>query len=174
MDWYVSLMFSINVLMELAASSDETVQVTYYPPPPSVTKPVPPLIHPLAVRAVLPLGLTSFAEPYVVTAYGDIIQLHDVTSVFESEVVGEIGAHWHDVTAIRLWLRTSRNESGNTRIEPFIVSTSLDGTIRKWRFNGAFTILISIIFVTVSRSTGYVNARKSSQPNTTCCDFFNP
>jgi len=32
--------------------------------------------------------------------------------------VGEIDARWHDVTAIRLWLRTSRNESGNTRIEP--------------------------------------------------------
>ncbi|KIM57064.1 hypothetical protein SCLCIDRAFT_29121 [Scleroderma citrinum Foug A] len=117
------------------ASSDETVQVTYYPPAPSATKPVPPLIHPLAVRAVLPLGLTPFAEPYMVTAYGDIIRLYDVTSMFESEVVGEIDAHWHDVTAIRLWLRTSRNTSGNTRIEPIIVSTSLDGTIRKWRFN---------------------------------------
>ena len=32
--------------------------------------------------------------------------------------MGEIDARWHDVTAIRLWLRTSRNESGNTRIEP--------------------------------------------------------
>lgn len=174
MDWYVPLTFSMYVLIELAASSDETVQVTYYPPAPSATKPVPPLIHPLAVRVVLPLGLTPFAEPYVVTAYGDIIRLYDVTSMFESEVVGEIDAHWHDVTAIRLWLRTSRNTSGNTRIEPIIVSTSLDGTIRKWRFNGAFTFLISIIFVIVSCRIGYVNARESSQPNTTCCNFFTP
>ncbi|KAL4065362.1 WD40-repeat-containing domain protein [Scleroderma citrinum] len=117
------------------ASSDETVQVTYYPPNPSVTKPIPPLVHSLPVRAVLPLGLTPLAEPYAVTAYGDVIRLYDVTGVFEAEVVGEIDAHWHDVTALRLWLRTRRNEAGKTRIEPFIVSASLDGTIRKWRFS---------------------------------------
>ena len=127
------------MLIESIASSDETVQVTHYPPDPSMTKPIPPLVHPLPVRAVLPLGLTPFAEPYVVTAYGDIIRLYDVTGVFELEVVGEIDAHWHDVTAIRLWLRTTSNEAGNTRIEPYIVSTSLDGTIRKWRFSGALS-----------------------------------
>lgn len=35
-------------------------------------------------------------------------------------------------------MRTSKNEAGQTRIEPWIVSTSLDGTIRKWRFSGKY------------------------------------
>ncbi|KIJ60635.1 hypothetical protein HYDPIDRAFT_32058 [Hydnomerulius pinastri MD-312] len=117
------------------ASSDETVQVTSYPPDPSVTKPPPPLNHPLPVRAVLPLALTPLAEPYVVTAFGDVIRLYDVSTLSEPEILGEIDAHWHDVTAVKLWMRTSKNEAGQTRIEPWIVTTSLDGTIRKWRFS---------------------------------------
>ncbi|KAG8217307.1 WD40-repeat-containing domain protein [Butyriboletus roseoflavus] len=117
------------------ASSDETVQITSYPPDPTLTRPIPPLHHPLPVRAVLPLSLTPLAEPYVVTAYGDVIRLYDLSTTSEPEILGEIDGHWHDVTAIRLWMRTSRNEAGQTRIEPWIVSTSLDGTIRKWRFS---------------------------------------
>ncbi|KAF9228670.1 WD40 repeat-like protein [Gyrodon lividus] len=117
------------------ASSDETVQVTSYPPDPTVTRPSPPLNHPLPVRAVLPLALTPLAEPYVVTAFGDVIRLYDVSTISEPEILGEIDGHWHDVTAIRLWMRYSRNEAEQTRIEPWIVSTSLDGTIRKWRFS---------------------------------------
>ncbi|KAH7889920.1 WD40-repeat-containing domain protein [Phlebopus sp. FC_14] len=118
------------------ASSDETVQVTIYPSDPSSTKPPPPLNHPKPVRAILPLSLTPLAEPYVVTAFGDVIRLYDVSTLREPEILGEIDAHWHDVTAIKLWMRTSRDERGRMRIEPWIVSASLDGTIRKWRFSG--------------------------------------
>ncbi|KAF9239668.1 WD40-repeat-containing domain protein [Melanogaster broomeanus] len=96
----------------------ESNAVTYYPPDPSLTKPPPPLNHPLPVRAVLPLALTPLAEPYVATAYGDVIRLYDVSTMSEPEILGEVDAHWHD-----------------TRIEPWIISTSLDGTIRKWRFS---------------------------------------
>jgi WD40 repeat protein len=117
------------------ASSDETVQITSYPPDPTSTRPTPPLNHPLPVRALLPLSLTPLAEPYVVTAYGDVIRLYDLSTISEPEILGEIDAHWHDVTAVRLWMRTSKNKAGQTRIEPWIVSTSLDGTIRKWRFS---------------------------------------
>ncbi|KIK98822.1 hypothetical protein PAXRUDRAFT_9273 [Paxillus rubicundulus Ve08.2h10] len=117
------------------ASSDETVQVTSYPPDPPLTRPLPPLNHPLPVRAVLPLALTALAEPYVVTAFGDVIRLYDVSAPSEPEVLGEIDAHWHDVTAIRLWMRCSRNKTGQSRIEPWIVSTSLDGTVRRWRLS---------------------------------------
>ncbi|KAF8123792.1 WD40-repeat-containing domain protein [Boletus edulis] len=116
------------------ASSDETVQITSYPDP-ALTRPIPPLNHPRPVRAVLPLSLTPLAEPYAVTAYGDVIRLYDLSIISEPEILGEIDAHWHDVTAVRLWMRTSKNEAGQTRIEPWIVSTSLDGTIRKWRFS---------------------------------------
>lgn len=121
------------------SSSDETVQITTYPPNTSASKSVPPLIHPLPVRALLPLSLTPLAEPYVVTAYGDVIRLYDVSTVFEAEVAGEIDAHWHDVTAVRLWLRTSHNATGRTTIEPFIVSASLDGTVRKWKLSELLT-----------------------------------
>ncbi|KAI5987553.1 WD40-repeat-containing domain protein [Pisolithus albus] len=121
------------------ASSDETVQITMYPPDPSVPKSTPPLIHPLPVRALLPLSLTPLAEPYVVTAYGDVIRLYDISTAFEPEVVGEIDAHWHDVTAVRLWLRTSHDAAGRIKIEPFIVSVSLDGTVRKWHLSELLT-----------------------------------
>ncbi|KAI9569051.1 WD40-repeat-containing domain protein [Boletus coccyginus] len=117
------------------ASSDETVQITSYPPDPALTRSIPPLHHPLPVRAVLPFSLTPLAEPYVVTAYGDVIRLYDLSTISEPEILGEIDAHWHDVTAVRLWMRTSKNEAGQTRIEPWIISTSLDGTIRKWRYS---------------------------------------
>lgn len=103
-----------------------------------MTRPIPPLHHPLPVRAVLPLSLTPLAEPYAVSAYGDVIRLYDLSTITEPEIVGEIDAHWHDVRAVRLWIRTSKNEAGQTRIEPWIVSTSLDGTIRKWRFSGKY------------------------------------
>ncbi|KAG9318250.1 WD40-repeat-containing domain protein [Chiua virens] len=116
------------------ASSDETVQIIPYPSDPT-TKPIPPLNHSLPVRAVLPLSLTPLAEPYVVSAYGDVIRLYDVSTLSEPEMLGEIDAHWHDVMAVRLWIRSSKNKAGQTRIEPWIVSTSLDGTIRKWRFS---------------------------------------
>jgi len=103
-----------------------------------LTRPIAPLNHPLPVRAVLPFSLTPLAEPYVVTAYGDVIRLYDLSTISEPEILGEIDAHWHDVTAVRLWMRTSKNEAGQTRIEPWIISISLDGTIRKWRYSGKY------------------------------------
>ncbi|KAG1723896.1 WD40-repeat-containing domain protein [Suillus lakei] len=117
------------------ASSDETVQVVPYPPGSSDQKPFPPLTHPLPVRAILPLALSDLEEPYVVTGYGDVIRLYDVSTPSEPEVLGEIDAHWHDVTALRLWVHKSRTDDGRTRIEPWIISASLDGTIRRWRFS---------------------------------------
>ncbi|OJA18508.1 hypothetical protein AZE42_08721 [Rhizopogon vesiculosus] len=116
------------------ASSDETVQVMPYPPG-SDQKPIPLITHPAPVRAILPLELSDFEEPYIVTAYGDVIRLYDVSTPSEPEVLGEIDAHWHDVTALRVWVRKSRTDDGRTRVEPWIVSASLDGTIRRWRFS---------------------------------------
>ncbi|KAG2115173.1 WD40-repeat-containing domain protein [Suillus discolor] len=118
-----------------AASSDETVQVVPYQSESSDQKPIPPLTHPLPVRAILPLALSDLEEPYIVTGYGDVIRLYDVSTPSEPEVLGEIDAHWHDVTALRLWVQKSRTDDGRTRIEPWIISASLDGTIRRWRFS---------------------------------------
>ncbi|PCH38281.1 WD40 repeat-like protein [Wolfiporia cocos MD-104 SS10] len=123
------------------ASSDETIQMLFHPSPsPSVVpklKPCPPIIHPAAVRAVLPLALTPLAEPYVLTGAGDVIRVYDVSSLDEPELLSEVDAHWHDVTALRLWMRRTPIEGsqGEVKVEPWIVSASLDGTIRKWRLS---------------------------------------
>jgi len=119
------------------ASSDDTVCITAYPPPAAskLVKPIPPVAHPTAVKALLPLGLTPLAEPYVLTGSGDVIRTYDVSTPEEPELLGEVDAHWHDVTALRLWMRRSVGEDGKTRVEPWVVSASLDGTIRKWRLS---------------------------------------
>ena len=80
--------------------------------------------------------MTDLAEPYVITGSGDIIRIYDVSSPEEPELLGEVDAHWHDVTALRLWVRRSVGDNGQTRVEPWIISASLDGTIRKWRLSG--------------------------------------
>ncbi|KAF7974555.1 hypothetical protein HWV62_10036 [Athelia sp. TMB] len=116
------------------ASSDETVQILENPLD-AASRPLPPLAHPVAVRAILPLGTTGLAEPYVLTGAGDIIRAYDVSSPAEPELLGEVDAHWHDVTALRLWVRRSAGGSGQTRVEPWVISASLDGTIRRWRLS---------------------------------------
>jgi len=114
------------------ASSDETVQILEQPQDPS-SKPAPPITHPVAVRAILPLPLTDLAEPYIITGAGDIIRIYNVSNPDEPELIGEIDAHWHDVTALRIWVRKTTGDDGKTRVEPWIISASLDATIRKWR-----------------------------------------
>jgi len=118
------------------ASSDDTVQLIQHPATPA-SKPIPPLTHPTAVKAILPLSLTALAEPYLITGAGDVIRTYDMSSPDEPELLSELDAHWHDVTALRLWLRRTpvEGEDGKFSVEPWIVSTSLDSTIRKWRLS---------------------------------------
>ncbi|KAF9458632.1 WD40-repeat-containing domain protein [Collybia nuda] len=119
------------------ASSDETVQVIHGKSPPKCTK-FPPIIHPVTVRAILPLSLTDLAEPYLITGAGDIIRVYDVSNFEAPEFLNAIDAHWHDVTAICLWTRKYVGNDGKIRVEPWIISSSLDGTIRKWRLSGMY------------------------------------
>ncbi|KAJ7756862.1 WD40-repeat-containing domain protein [Mycena maculata] len=116
------------------ASSDDTAQVIADPASdPVATKPSVSIPHPAAVRCILPLSVTDLAEPYLITGAGDVIRIYDVSSVQEPELVNEVDAHWHDVTALHLWVRQTVGADGKTRVEPWVISTSLDGTIRKWR-----------------------------------------
>ncbi|KAH9854087.1 WD40-repeat-containing domain protein [Lenzites betulinus] len=131
------------------ASSDDTVQIiprptlgaaptpASAPETPAVTKPPPPIQHPTAVKALLPLTLTPLAEPYLLTGAGDVIRVYDVSDPLEPELLSEVDGHWHDVTALRLWMRRSavEGEPGMVRVEPWVVSASLDGTIRRWRLS---------------------------------------
>ena len=92
--------------------------------------------HPTAIRSILPLTSTDFAEPYLVTGAGDVLRVFDVANPEAPELIKVIDAHWHDVTAIRFWRRKSVDNEGNTCVEPWIISASLDGTIRRWRLSG--------------------------------------
>ncbi|CAL1704299.1 unnamed protein product [Somion occarium] len=118
------------------ASSDDTVQIIDHPTQASSSsKPIPPITHPTAVKAILPISLTPLAEPYLLTGSGDVIRVYDVSSPREPELLNTVDAHWHDVTALRLWMRRTAVEGqlGKVMVEPWVISTSLDGTIRKWK-----------------------------------------
>lgn len=123
------------VYYHVLASADDTAQVL---PQPETTKAPKPLAHPVAVRAILPLGLTGLGEPYLLTAAGDVLRTYDVSELDDPQLLSEVDAHWHDITAIRLWTKKSIGDDGKTRIEPWVVTTSLDRTIRKWRLTGAW------------------------------------
>ncbi|KAF8163135.1 WD40-repeat-containing domain protein [Crassisporium funariophilum] len=121
------------------ASADDTVQVIPDKDSEtssiSTTKPPRSIAHPVAVRAILPLGLTDLAEPYLITGAGDILRVYDVSDLDEPEFIGEVDAHWHDITAIRLWMRKFVRADGRALVEPWIITTSLDRTIRKWKLS---------------------------------------
>ncbi|EJD53269.1 WD40 repeat-like protein [Auricularia subglabra TFB-10046 SS5] len=111
------------------ASTDYTVQLHAYPIPRRPLKHVPVLEHPVAVKCVLPLPATDLAESYVFTGAGDSIRAYDLSSVEEPELLSEIDAHANDVTSLAYWVRSV---PGKRRPEVWIVSGSLDGTLRKW------------------------------------------
>ncbi|KAJ7273244.1 WD40-repeat-containing domain protein [Mycena rebaudengoi] len=118
------------------ASSDDTAQVIPdLTTPEPTSKPPVAITHPAAVRCILPLSVTDLAEPYFITGAGDVIRVYDVSSLQEPELINEVDAHWHDVTALRLWIRKTVGTDNKARVEPWVLSTSLDGTIRKWRLS---------------------------------------
>ena len=122
------------------ASSDESVIIQPFPLPLSTGARLKEftMAHPNAVKAILPLSLTSLGEPYLVSASGDVIRLYayDFAAPEDSpELLGEIDAHWHDVTALGLWMRVAEND-GKRDIETWILSASLDATLRRWRLEG--------------------------------------
>ncbi|KAK7023908.1 Argonaute-like protein [Favolaschia claudopus] len=118
------------------ASADDTAQIL----DPSAANKLPVSItHPTAVRCILPLAATDLAEPYLITGSGDMIRVYDVSTLEEPELINEVDAHWHDVTGLQLWVRQTVGGDGKTRVEPWVISNSLDGTIRKWRLADLLT-----------------------------------
>ncbi|KAK2467057.1 hypothetical protein APHAL10511_001315 [Amanita phalloides] len=115
------------------ASSDESVHVTFMNP--TKGKPPKPITHPTGVRAILPLPLTALSETYLVTGAGDVIRTFDISNLEEPELLGEVDAHWYDVTSIRLWVRQVKGQDDKARIEPWVITASLDGTLRKWKLS---------------------------------------
>ena len=144
-------------------STDETIILHYHPANATPKIRVSPITLPKPVKAILPLSLTDLSEPYLLAAYGDVIRVYDVSSPESPEVIQDIDAHWHDVTALRLWFRKSENEKGQMTIEPFIISSSLDGTLRRWSLKGESSHIIVqlIIYVLTLRSVDTCDSNKT-------------
>ena len=127
---------TVQFLSEAGMLPDSTASLTSRPPRP--------ISHPVAVRSILPLSLTDLGEPYLLTAAGDVIRVYDISSPDEPELMSDVDAHWHDVIALRLWVRKFVGVDGKTRIEPWVISASLDGTIRKWKLSGISFVSIDL------------------------------
>jgi WD40 repeat protein len=144
----------------------------------TTSKPPPAIQHPEYVKSILPLLLTDLAEPYLFTGSGDTIRVYDVSALEEPELIREVEGHWREVTAIRLWFRKSAGDNGKSYVEPWIVSASLDNTIRKWRLNGRlifsflFLDALNLTFIRHADSSGYVPCDHRTSEDCRHNDFF--
>ena len=96
------------------------------------------IVHSQSINAILPLSLTGLSEPYIVTASGEVVQVYTFdpdAPEDKPELVGEIDAHWHDVTDLGLWMHVLEKD-GKKYIETWILSASLDATLRRWQLEG--------------------------------------
>lgn len=118
-----------------SVSADETIQLLVYPPPTHVGLKKTLITHTTEFRAVLPIylypELDSDAFPYLLAGSGDCIRVYDISSLDEAELMREIEGHWRDVTHLRTWIQGS----GGARRDVWVVSGSLDGTLRKWKLS---------------------------------------
>ena len=113
------------------ASADDTVKIYPYSSEGQSggkKRPIKPIQHPTGVKALLPLYIPSLDETYLFTASGDIIRSWDTSDLDDQvEQRNEIDGHWHDVTLLKAWFASP---------DPYILSASLDGTIRRWKVKG--------------------------------------
>ncbi|KAG8952623.1 hypothetical protein FRC04_003985 [Tulasnella sp. 424] len=136
------------------ASTDETVTIRRYTPnaQPSISPSVVTLEHSKPVRSLLLLSNSSIAQPYLLTGNGDVIRVYDISELVDEDedsgasgdrkpltevsgvarLLNEVDVHSHSVTSLQLWLKTSSDTPNG---EPWIVSGSLDGTVRRWRLS---------------------------------------
>jgi WD40 repeat protein len=119
----------------LAASTDFKVMVQTHPTSTTVKT----IIHTSAVRSILPLPLSHLDVSYLITGAGEVLSTYDISTIDERGGVSELlsinDVHSHDITALGLWIKDVE-VSKVIRQEPWIVSGSLDGTLRRWRLAG--------------------------------------
>ena len=110
------------------ASADDTVKIYPYSSEGQKKRFIKPIQHPTGVKALLPLYIPMLDETYLFTASGDIIRSWDTSELDDKiEQRNEIDGHWHDVTLLKAWSASP---------DPYILSASLDGTIRRWKVKG--------------------------------------
>jgi len=78
--------------------------------------------------------------PYLVTGCSDEkIRIWDTTAMEDdrgpAELLRTLDAHSHEISGIALWLR--RSDRGGR--EPWILTASLDGTLRRWKLSDLLT-----------------------------------
>ncbi len=121
----------------MAASTDSTVMIHTHPVSTSTAAKT--ITHASAVRSILPLHLSHLDVPYLVTGAGEVLTTYDISTIDErdgkAELLSITDVHSHDITALGWWVRDV-DVSKVIRREPWIVSGSLDGTLRRWRLAG--------------------------------------
>jgi len=123
----------------LTASTDSTVMIQTHPASTSTTSKT--INHASTVKVLLPLHLTDLDVTYLVTGAGEVLCTYDISTIDErdgkAELLSITDVHSHDITALGLWMRdvevSKEGRPSLTRREPWIVSGSLDGTLRRWR-----------------------------------------
>lgn len=148
---------SINCF--LIASTDDTVRVQSVEAAQSQSQSL--LQHPEHVRSLLPIHLTAAALPILITGTANgALHVWDVEgkgggdgddpSLIDgrgAQVSGVVDVHSHDVCALALWVRNPAVEKNLgagkegtlesvKNPEAWIVSGSLDGTLRRWKLAG--------------------------------------
>ncbi|KAM0754845.1 WD40 repeat-like protein [Meredithblackwellia eburnea MCA 4105] len=143
------------------ASADNSILLSTYDATNPLAPPIPTtrIPHPSGVRSLLPLplALPSLNAPYLLTGSSDevirIINISDVDSSVDTEakpypwtgiplaagspVVGlarEVDGHSHDIVDFGVYLKEEVDESGKMKKEAWVVSASLDGTLRRWKW----------------------------------------
>ncbi|KAG8900321.1 hypothetical protein FRC01_010176 [Tulasnella sp. 417] len=136
------------------ASTDETVAIRRYAPANASTasSSITSLEHPNPVKCLLLLSNSPIAQPFLLTGHGDVIRIYDVSELVDGDddsgesgnqkplaevsgaarLLNEVDVHSHSVTSLQLWVKSSSDAASG---EPWIVSGSLDGTVRKWRLS---------------------------------------
>jgi hypothetical protein len=139
---YIVYWLDFILIESLTASTDFTVMIQTHPA--STSTVVKTINHASAVKTLLPLHLTNLDMAYLVTGAGEVLSTYDISTIDErdgkAELLSVTDIHSHDITTLGWWVRdTEVSREGQpsvVRREPWIVSGSLDGTLRRWRLAG--------------------------------------
>ncbi|PVG02963.1 WD40 repeat-like protein, partial [Serendipita vermifera] len=134
----VNMMFTQNGEL-WSASTDATVILHRQPGPGQpLTSTRSSIEHVGPVKCVLLIN-SQMGEPlYMITASGDNLYTWDIASFTlgedEPDLLSTTECHADDITSISIWTESDTTNgalSGNA--EPWIVTGSLDGTVRRWK-----------------------------------------
>ncbi|QRV74753.1 Katanin p80 WD40 repeat-containing subunit B1 [Ceratobasidium sp. AG-Ba] len=137
--------------------------------------------HSVHVKSLMPVHLTPAAAPVLLTGGSDgAIRVWDLQDADDASTIdgreasagGVIDVHSHDVSALALWVRDPAAEKDKEtedeikpvkQVEAWIVSASLDGTLRRWKLQDLVDGKHNT--VSVQTSTPTVTTAPATQPS---------